>query len=75
MNLQILFKSGIRFTRIRIVSNFDPNKNPSAVLPITPILSTISFTANDLRKIAEKINSENWIDLFLVQLDDLPLFE
>lgn len=57
------------------LANFDPNKNPSAVLPITPILSTIGFTANDLRKIAEKINSENWIDLFLTQLDDLPLFE
>ncbi len=58
-----------------LLANFDPNKNHSAVLPITPILSSIGFSVNDLRKIAEKINSENWIDLFLAQLDDLPLFE
>lgn len=57
------------------LANFDLNKNPGAVLPATPILSNAGFTANDLRKIAEKITSENWIDLFLVQLDDLPLFE
>ena len=57
------------------LANFDLNKNPSAVLPATPILSSVGFTANDLRKVAEKITSENWIDLFLVQLDDLPLFE
>lgn len=44
-------------------------------MPATPILSSAGFTVNDLRKVAEKITSENWIDLFLVQLDDLPLFE
>ena len=58
-----------------LLANFDLNKNPSAVLPATPILSSVGLSVNDLRKIAEKINSENWIDLFLVQLDDLPLFE
>ena len=57
------------------LANFDPNKNPSVVLPTTLILSSVGYTANDLRKIAEKINGENWIDLFLAQLDDLPLFE
>ena len=45
------------------------------ILPTTPILSSTEFTANDLRKMAEKVTSENWIDLFLAQLDDLPLFE
>lgn len=58
-----------------LLANFDPNNNPSVVLPTTLILSSIGYTANDLRKIAEKINSENWIDLFLAQLDDLPFFE
>ncbi|MDD5530466.1 MAG: AAA family ATPase [bacterium] len=57
------------------LANFDLNKNPSKVLPTTPILNSAGFTENDLRKVAEKITSENWIDLFLVQLDDLPLFE
>ncbi|MBI4708139.1 MAG: AAA family ATPase, partial [Candidatus Omnitrophica bacterium] len=57
------------------LANFDLNKNPGAVLSATPILSSAGFTANGLRKVAEKITSENWIDLFLVQLDDLPLFE
>lgn len=50
-------------------------KNPGAVLPETPILSSLGFTINDLRRISEKINVENWIDLFLVQLEDLPLFQ
>jgi len=58
-----------------VIAHFDPTKTPAATLPTTPVLSSIGFSANDLRKIAEKINSENWIDLFLVQLDDLPLFE
>jgi len=57
------------------LANFDLNRNPGAVLPSTPILSSAGFTANDLRKVAEKISNENWIDLFLVQLDDLPFFE
>jgi type III restriction enzyme len=57
------------------LADFDLTKNPGGVLPATPILSSTEFTANDLRKMAEKITSENWIDLFLAQLDDLPLFE
>lgn len=57
------------------LANSDLNKNPSAVLPVTPILSSAGFTANDLRKVTEKITVETWIDLFLVQLDDLPLFK
>lgn len=57
------------------LANFDLNENPSAVMPASPILSSVGFTTNDLRKVIEKITSENWIDLFLVRLDDLPLFE
>lgn len=57
------------------LADFDLSNNPGGVLPVTPILSAVEFTTNDLRKIAEKITSENWIDLFLAQLDDLPLFE
>lgn len=57
------------------LADFDLSNNPGGVLPSTPILSVIGFTTNDLRRIAEKITSENWIDLFLAQLDDLPLFE
>lgn len=57
------------------IALFDPLNNQTAPLPSTPILSAAGFTANDLRKMAEKLNSENWIDILLVQLDDLPVFE
>lgn len=59
---------------LEAIAAFDLTKNPSAILPATPILNSIGFTSNDLRKMSEKINGDNWIDLFLVQLDDLPLF-
>jgi len=57
------------------ISFFDPSKDPSSPLPNTPVLTSIGFTSNDLRRMSEKLNSDNWIDLFLVRLDDLPIFE
>jgi type III restriction enzyme len=54
---------------------FNETKESASSLPSTPILSSVGFTNNEIRRMAEKINSENWIDLFLVELEDLPLFE
>lgn len=56
------------------LANLSPSSNPTVNLTSMPILLSI-FTENILRKVAEKITSENWIELFLTQLDDLPLFE
>ncbi len=60
---------------LEAIASSDPSSNPTAPLPNTPILAAAGFTANDLRKMAEKLTSENWIEVLLVQLGDLPRFE
>ncbi len=57
------------------ISFFDSSKDPSSPLPSTPLLTSIGFSSNDLVRMSEKLNSDNWIELFLVQLGDLPFFE
>ncbi|MCK4326265.1 hypothetical protein KAW55_05870 [bacterium] len=57
------------------LANFEADEESSIALPSTPILDSISFTANEIKRMSEKLNVENWIDLFLVELDDLPNFE
>ena len=61
-------------SEFEILANFTPSSNPTPNLSGIPILSSI-FAENGLRKIVEKITNDNWIDLLLTQLDDLPLFE
>lgn len=43
--------------------------------PKAPRLSAIGLSVNDLRKMAEKINCENILDLYLVKLENMPIFE
>ena len=52
----------------------DP-EGSSSELPSTPILNRNSFGDAEKNRIAEKINPNNWIDLFLVSLDDVPEFK
>ena len=56
------------------LAEINPSSASAMNLTGMPILSGI-FTENVLRKMTEKITNENWIDLLLTQLDDLPLFE
>ena len=44
-------------------------------LPNVPVLVSMGFSGADLKKLAEKVTPETWIDLFLVHLEDLPEFE
>lgn len=44
-------------------------------LPQTPKLSALGFSASELQKLANKITSDNWLDLALTPLDDKPEFE
>lgn len=60
---------------LEALAGLDAVSDQGGALPTTPILSRLNFTPNDLRKMAEKITLKNWIDLFLIQLDDVPLFQ
>lgn len=61
-------------SEFEILADITPSGNPAMNFSGMPILSGI-FAENGLRKMTEKITNENWIDLLLTQLDDLPLFE
>ena len=57
-----------------ILANLSPSTNPNTPLPAMPILASI-FAENTLKKMAERVTPENLVDLFLIQLDDVPIFE
>lgn len=61
-------------SEFEILADIMPNGNLAMSLTGMPILSGI-FAENGLKRMAEKITNENWINLLLTQLDDLPLFE
>ena len=61
-------------SELEMLANFTPSSNLTPNLSDIPILYSI-FAENGLKKIVEKITNDNWIDLLLTQLDDLPLFE
>jgi hypothetical protein len=44
-------------------------------IPACPILSQSGFGASDLEKMARKFTVEDWIELFLSELEDIPIFE
>jgi type III restriction enzyme len=58
-----------------VVAYLDSKGVKGNKLPSTPFLTSAGFMPNDIQKIIDKINAGNWIDLFLIELDDLPLFE
>lgn len=44
-------------------------------LPDTPLLLKAGFTATDLVKIAQQLSVEEWLDLALTTLEDIPSFQ
>jgi chromosome segregation protein len=44
-------------------------------LPDTPSLAAAGFTSGELEKIARKLTVEEWIEVSLLELEDLPIFE
>lgn len=53
-------------------------ENPEGVeieLPTTPVLIRVGFSSSDLQKICVKINVEEWLELSLLELKDIPIFE
>jgi type III restriction enzyme len=54
---------------IELEEGMEPN------LPETPLLSSAGFTREDLIKLAQKLTVEEWLDLALTELGDIPSFE
>lgn len=56
-------------------AEFNIDDDLPEALPSSSMLSEAGFNLNDIAKIAEKLSPEDWINLFLVKLDDVPEFE
>lgn len=52
-----------------------PKDESEVALPTTPLLSAADFTNGDLERLARKITPDDWLDLSLVELRDIPVFE
>ncbi|MDO8721227.1 MAG: AAA family ATPase [Syntrophales bacterium] len=62
-------------TEFELLASFDLENDSIDQFPKTPKLSVIGFTPNDLKKAVERLNTDNFINLYLVQLEDIPVFE
>jgi len=57
------------------LADFIVDEDLPEALPSTPMLFAAGFNSSDIAKIAEKLAPEDWINLFLVELGDIPEFE
>lgn len=62
-------------SELDLLANFIIDDDLPEALPSVPILNSVGFTSSEVKRMSEKLTGEKWIDLFLVQLDDLPVFE
>lgn len=53
----------------------DAQTAPTAVLPDTPMIAVAGFTEADRRKVAERLTVKSWLDLSLMELEDVPEFK
>lgn len=53
----------------------DANEDDDVTVPACPRLVKAGVTQNDLERIARKLKPTTWLELSLVQLDDVPVFE
>lgn len=53
----------------------DTDKPTINVMPQTPNLSSAGFNATEIERIAERLTTKDWIDLFLLRIGDAPVFE
>jgi chromosome segregation protein len=60
---------------LEALAHFDKKNVQSKTPPQVPMLMAAGLTRNDIQKIVDKVDAKNWIDLYLVELDDIPLFE
>lgn len=60
---------------LEALSAIDFSAVSSPTFPATPTLATAGFTSQDVEKIARRVTPDKWIDLSLVELEDVPRFE
>ena len=60
---------------LEALSNVDFEAASAPELPATPTLSTAGFTQQDIEKVAKRLTPDSWIDLSLIELEDVPSFQ
>jgi len=60
---------------LETLADFIVDEDLPEALPSTPMLLAAGFNSSDIAKIAEKLAPEDWINLFLIELGDIPKFE
>jgi chromosome segregation protein len=60
---------------LEALSNVDFETASTPDLPATPTLSAAGFTQQDIEKVAKRLTPESWIDLSLIELEDVPRFQ
>ena len=57
------------------LANLPKEEEGDVSLPDTPVWSAADFSRSDLEKLARKITPNEWLDISLVELTDVPIFE
>lgn len=60
---------------LELLSAIDFEAASTPDLPATPTLSAAGFSQQDIEKIAKRVTPDNWLDLSLVELEDVPTFQ
>ncbi|MFI4852587.1 MAG: TrlF family AAA-like ATPase [Gimesia chilikensis] len=60
---------------LEALSNVDFEAASIPELPATPTLTAAGFTQQDIEKVARRLTPESWIDLSLIELEDVPSFQ
>lgn len=56
------------------IALFDPQDN-AASLPAVPTLHSLGFIPSELERMAEKFTPDQWLEVSIQELDDIPRFE
>lgn len=60
---------------LQALSEIDFEAASAPEIPATPTLSSAGLTQQDIEKIAKRISPDNWNDLSLIELEDIPRFQ
>ena len=66
---------GLVVTELEQIALLPKGEGGKPDLPETPLLTKVGFTASDIERIASKLSVEDWLDISLVELEDIPVFE
>lgn len=62
-------------SELELIALIPKTEGAKIELPEMPILKNTGFNASDLERLSTKLNVEEWLDISLVELDDIPVFE